>query len=190
MVGLVGGFVVVLLLLRGVVIRDETTRVTSDTAVSVLVVIAVPVILGPVLGVYLAAWLTRPAARHIGPPSGYGVSDRGLSSRGDAFGDWSGMALLLGGAAVDDEGVWELARLVEKPLGQKLETALRLRSNVVSVTPEERKAILQALEDAPDTLRGVRELLLTHEEWRLSYQSLTRTCATAEPEPAAPSVSA
>lgn len=38
------------------------------------------------------------------------------------------MALLLGGVAVDDEAVWELTELVETPLRQKLETALRFRT--------------------------------------------------------------
>lgn len=76
------------------------------------------------------------------------------------------MALLLGGVAVDDDGVRELARLVTKPLRQKLETALRIKSRVVGVTSEDRSAILLALEDAPDSLRGVRELLLTDREWR------------------------
>jgi len=66
MVGLIGGFVVVLLLVRGLVPRDGT-RVTSDTAVLVLVVITVPVIVGAVLGAYLAARLTRlRAAHHVG----------------------------------------------------------------------------------------------------------------------------
>jgi hypothetical protein len=185
MAGLLAGFVVVLLLLREVVIRDETSRVSSDTAVWALVVITVPVVLGPVLGVCLAAWLTRPA-RHDGSHSGHASGDPGASTRGETFGDWSGMAVLLGGVAVDDEGVWELARLVEKPLSQKLENALRLRSSVVGVSPEERKAILHVLEDAPDTLHGVRELLLTDETWRRS-QSLS---GTAEPEPAALSAGA
>ena len=76
------------------------------------------------------------------------------------------MALLLGGVAVDDDGVRELARLVSKPLRQKLETALRIKSRVVGVTSEDRTAILLALEDAPDSLMGVRELLLTDKEWR------------------------
>jgi hypothetical protein len=178
MAGLVGGFVVVLLLLR-VVVRDETTRVTSDTALWMLVVITVPVILGPVLGVCLAARLTRPA-RHENSPSGHGLAEPALSRGGETFGNWSGMAVLLAGVAVDDEGVWELARLVEKPLSQKLETSLRLRSSVIGLSPEEQKAILHVLEHAPDTLQGVRELLLTDETWRLSQSQ----CGTAEPEPA------
>jgi hypothetical protein len=82
------------------------------------------------------------------------------------------MALLLGGVAVDDEAVWELAGLVEAPLRQKLESALRLRSNVVEMTSDDRTAILRAIEDAPDNLRGVRELFLTHERWRQSLTDL------------------
>lgn len=82
------------------------------------------------------------------------------------------MALLLGGVAVDDEAVWELTELVETPLRQKLETALRFRDSVVDMTPDDRKAILRALEDAPDSPRGVRELLLTDERWRQSLTDL------------------
>jgi len=98
------------------------------------------------------------------------------------------MALLLGGVAVDDEAVWELVRLVEQPLSQKLERAIRLRLGVVAVTPDDRKAILQALENAPDSLRGVRELLFTDETWRQSQASLervTRRSPTLGPQAAA-----
>jgi hypothetical protein len=172
MVGLVGGLLVGYGLSQAFVTSDGA-RVTSETAVVVLVVLTVPVILGTVLGAYLAARLTRPRpARHVGSRSGHGLADGRVAGRGDVFGEWMGMALLLGGVAVDDEGVWELARLVEKPLSQKLETALRLRSSAVDVTSDERKTILRALENAPDSLRGVRELLLTDENWRQSLMSL------------------
>src|SRR5262245_42885409 len=134
MLGLVGGFLVGYGLSQAFVISDGA-RVTSEAAVVVLVVLTVPVILGTSLGGYIAARLTRPA-RHVGSPSGHGSADGRVAGRGDVFGEWMGMALLLGGVAVDDEGVWELARLVEKPLRQKLETALRLRSGAVGVTSD------------------------------------------------------
>ena len=152
-------------------VSSDDARVTSETAVSVLLALTVPLILGTVLGAYVAARLTRPAP-YVGSP---------LRAR---FGRWEtvwtgrrirgldGMALLLGGVAVDDEAVWELTELVETPLRQKLETALRFRDSVVDMTPDDRKAILRALEDAPDSPRGVRELLLTDERWRQSLTDL------------------
>jgi hypothetical protein len=172
MLGLVGGFLVGRLL-SPVFVTSDSGRVTSETAVTVLLALTVPLILGTVLGAYLAARLTRPRrAAHVGSPSERGCADARPSGRGDAFGDWTGMALLLGGVAVDDEAVWELAGLVEAPLRQKLESALRFRSNVVEMTSDDRTAILRAIEDAPDNLRGVRELFLTHERWRQSLTDL------------------
>ena len=172
MLGLVGGFLVGRLLSQ-VFVTSDGARVTSATAVSALLALTVPLILGTVLGAYLAARLTRPRpAGRVGSPSERGSADGRPSGRGNAFGEWTGMALLLGGVAVDDEAVWELAGLVEAPLRQKLETALRLRSSVVEMTADERTAILRAIEDEPDSLRGVRELLLTHESWRQSLTDL------------------
>ena len=172
MLGLVGGFLVGHLLSQMFVISDGA-RVTSGTAVSVLLALTVPLTLGTVLGAYLAGRLTRPGpAPQAGSASDHGSADGRPSGRGDAFGDWTGMALLLGGVAVDDEAVWELAGRVETPLRQTLETALRLRSSVVDMTSDDRTAILRALEDAPDSLRGVRELLLTDERWRQTLTDL------------------
>lgn len=183
MAGLVAGFVVGAILLRAFFPGDGA-RVTSGEAVSILVVISVPVIVGTLLGAYLVARLTRLSpGREVGSPAAAPAAGR-PSGRGDSFGDWAGMALLLGGVAVDDEAVWKLARLVERPLGHKLETALRLRAGVVAVTSAEREAILRALEDAPDGLQGVRELLLTDESWRESHSlALARGNAEREPRP-------
>jgi hypothetical protein len=174
MVGLIGGFVVVPLLLR-ILVPGDGTRVTADTAVLVLALATIPLITGAVIGAYLAERLTRPGpARQVGSLSEPGLTEGSPPGAGAAFGEWTGMALLLGDVAVDDEAVWELVGLVEQPLRHKLETALRLRSSVVSVTPDDRKAILQALENAPDSLRGVQELLLTNEQWRQSHAVLER----------------
>ena len=182
MAGLACGFLVALLLLQEAVLSNGT-RVTTETGVSLLVEITVPLILGAALGGYLVALLTRPATG-IPPfdsPYHHGPTDQGLSGRGEAFGEWTGLALLLGGVAVDDEAVWGVARLVKPPLTQKLETALRFRSTIVDVTPDDRKAILQALEDAPASLGGVRELLLTEESWRQSLTDLQQAADDGSP---------
>jgi hypothetical protein len=73
--------------------------------------------------------------------------------------------MLLGGVTIEERRVRQLARIVEEPLGAKLEHALRFRASVVGVTSDERAKILKALENAPD-LQEVRELLLADEKWR------------------------
>ena len=182
MLGLASGLFVGYLLSQLLAI-SAGARVTSETAISLLLALTLPLILGTVLGAFLAARLTRPMpVRHVGSPSEHGLADG--RPRGDAFGDRAGLALLLGGVAVDDEAVWELAGLVEMPLRQKLETALRLRSNVVDMTSDDRMAILRALENRPDGLRGVRELLLTDEKWRQSLTDLQQDRQASSSAPA------
>lgn len=78
------------------------------------------------------------------------------------------MGMLLGGVSVDDRRIRELAGLVQKPLGTKLETAVRFRARVVGLTAEEKSAILRALENAPSDLKETRERLLADESWRPS----------------------
>lgn len=97
MLGLVGGFLVGHLLLQMFVSSDDA-RVTSETAVSVLLALTVPLILGTVLGAYVAARLTRPAP-YVGSPlrARFGRWEtvwtgrriRGLDRDGTAAG-WSG----------------------------------------------------------------------------------------------------
>jgi hypothetical protein len=74
--------------------------------------------------------------------------------------------MLLGGVSVEDRLVRDLASLVDKSLGRKLETALLFRAQIVGLTREERRAVLAALESAPDDLKGLREQLRADEAWR------------------------
>ena len=76
--------------------------------------------------------------------------------------------MLLGGVAVEDRLVRELASIVDKSLGAKLETALLFRAKIVGLTKEERAAVLRALEHGPADLRPVRDLLLADDDWRLN----------------------
>jgi hypothetical protein len=74
--------------------------------------------------------------------------------------------VLLGGVQVDERVVRDLAAIVDRSLGNKLESALVLRAKVVGLTTEERRRILAALESAPADLESVREELLSNEAWR------------------------
>jgi hypothetical protein len=73
---------------------------------------------------------------------------------------------LVGGVSVEDRVVRDLARIVNRPLAHKLETALLFRAKVVGLTRDEMRAVLAALEDAPPELQGLREMLLADRRWR------------------------
>ena len=73
----------------------------------------------------------------------------------------------LGGVAVEDRLIRDLAGLVQGPIARKLESALLFRAKIVALTTDERAAILRALEDAPEELQSVREALLADERWRM-----------------------
>ena len=74
--------------------------------------------------------------------------------------------MLLGGVQVDDRVVRDLAAIVDRSLGNKLESALLFRAKIVGLTTEERRRILAALEQAPAGLQAVRQMLLSSEAWR------------------------
>lgn len=76
--------------------------------------------------------------------------------------------MMLGGVTVEERRIRELARIVDKPVGAKLERALLFRASVVGLTTEERAKILRALDSAPAEFQDMRELLLADEKWRLS----------------------
>ena len=74
--------------------------------------------------------------------------------------------MLLGGVDLDDRVVRDLVAILDRSLGNKLESALVFRAKIVGLTTEERRRILAALERAPAGLQAVREVLLTSEAWR------------------------
>jgi hypothetical protein len=76
--------------------------------------------------------------------------------------------MLFGGVSVDDRLVRELARVLNRPLERKLEQALVFRAKVVSLSRDEKAAVLAALEQAGGELDQVRELLLADESWRVA----------------------
>jgi hypothetical protein len=75
-------------------------------------------------------------------------------------------AVLLSGVTIDDRLVLQIAGLVDPDLRSKLVTACRLRRGMVALTVPEREAILAALNDAPATLHGVRDALVTDPAWQ------------------------
>jgi hypothetical protein len=74
--------------------------------------------------------------------------------------------MVLGGVTVDDRFVRDLAAMVAEPLRGKLERPLLFRAKVVG-RPEEKEAILIALEHAPPEMLEVRGILMTDIGWRL-----------------------
>jgi len=60
--------------------------------------------------------------------------------------------MIVGGVWLEDRLVRELAPLVERPLGRRLEQALLFRAQVVALTREERASVLFALDQAPGQL--------------------------------------
>jgi hypothetical protein len=78
-----------------------------------------------------------------------------------------GCGMVLGGVTVDDRVVRDLAVLLNQPLRGKLERALLFRAKVVGLSPEEKEAVLVALEHATPDMRELREILMTDTGWRL-----------------------
>jgi hypothetical protein len=76
--------------------------------------------------------------------------------------------MLLDGVSLDDRVVRELASILNKPLGRKLEQALFFSAEVVALTFEERVAVLAALDRAPWEFDEIRDLLLTGHNWGLA----------------------
>jgi len=74
--------------------------------------------------------------------------------------------MIIGGVWVDDRHVREIAAIVKRPVGWRLEQALLFRAQVVAMTRDEKRAVLSALEQAPAELEEVRALLLADENWR------------------------
>jgi hypothetical protein len=68
--------------------------------------------------------------------------------------------MVLDGVSVDDRIVRRLAEVVERPLAHKLEQALFFSAEIVSLTPQERTAVLAAFERLPWEYDDVRESFL------------------------------
>ena len=68
--------------------------------------------------------------------------------------------MVLDGVSLDDRVVRDLAAMVDKPLGQKLEQALFFSAEIVSLTFQERVTVLRALDGAPWEFEEVRVLLM------------------------------
>lgn len=80
--------------------------------------------------------------------------------------------MIMGGVWVDDSHVRELAAIVDRPVGRRLEQALLFRAQVVAMSRTEKRAVLSALERAPANLEAVREVLLADENWREGRSAL------------------
>ena len=76
--------------------------------------------------------------------------------------------MLVGGVPIDERLLGELARVVDRKLAQRLDTALLYRAKVLGLTVVEREAILKALENPPPGLEELRATLLRDPRWRLS----------------------
>lgn len=59
--------------------------------------------------------------------------------------------MVLDGVSLDDRVVRNLATIVNRPLGEKLERALFFSAEIVALTFQERVAVLAALDQAPDS---------------------------------------
>ena len=77
---------------------------------------------------------------------------------------------MLSGVVVDDRLVRDLAARVGKPLGSKLDIALRFRAKIVGLTKDEKAAVLRALEHAPAELRELRDVLVADDNWKLNQR--------------------
>jgi hypothetical protein len=73
--------------------------------------------------------------------------------------------VLLGGVEVQVQSVGRLATLVGRPLSDKLESAIMFRSEVIGLSPEEKRSVLSALERAGPDLAELRQLLLANDRW-------------------------
>ena len=73
--------------------------------------------------------------------------------------------MVLDGVSLDDRVVRDLAAVVGKPLGQKLEQALFFSAEIVALTRVEKEAVLAALDRMPWEYEEVRELLLAGDTW-------------------------
>ncbi len=83
--------------------------------------------------------------------------------------------MVLDGVSLDDRVVRELAAVVGKPLGTKLEQALFFSAEIVALTRVEKEAVLAALDRMPWEFEEVRERFLAGDRRGESHGGLEGT---------------
>jgi hypothetical protein len=81
--------------------------------------------------------------------------------------------MVLDGVSLENRVVRDLAAIVGRPLGQKLEQALFFSAEIVALTRGERAEVLAALDRTPWEFEEIRKLLLAGERWGGSRLALT-----------------
>jgi hypothetical protein len=81
--------------------------------------------------------------------------------------------MVLDGVSLEDRVVRDLAAIVGRPLGQKLEQALFFSAEIVALTRAERVEVLAALDRMPWEFEEIRKLLLAGDRWGGSRVALT-----------------
>jgi len=84
-----------------------------------------------------------------------------------------GSNMVLDGVSLENRVVRDLAAIVGRPLGQKLEQALFFSAEIVALTRGERAEVLAALDRMPWEFEEIRKLLLAGERWGGSRLALT-----------------
>jgi hypothetical protein len=74
--------------------------------------------------------------------------------------------MFVSGIPLSDGTVLELARLVDRELADKLQTAVDRETTLLALTVPERETILRSLEDCPDGLAELPGVLLQEQTWR------------------------
>ena len=74
---------------------------------------------------------------------------------------------MLAGLTVPDDGVRELAALVDESTRGVLENALKLETQILALTIPDRERILRALNDPPTEALAELRGVLTEHEWRV-----------------------
>lgn len=73
--------------------------------------------------------------------------------------------MVVDGVSLDERVVRNLAAIVDRQLGEKLERALFFSAEIVALTFHERVAVLRALDGAPWDFEEVRRRLMDSDTW-------------------------
>ena len=82
--------------------------------------------------------------------------------------------MVVDGCSLDERVVRDLAAIVERPLGEKLELALFFSADIVALTFHERVAVLRALDGAPRHFEEVRRRLMDCDTWCRTHAGIAR----------------